>query len=34
MLTIETDETFVPYERTCSPDRRTLGLRLFELTIR
>jgi hypothetical protein len=34
MLTIETDETFVPYERTGSPDRRTLGLRLFELTIR
>ena len=34
MLTIETDESFVPYERTGSPDRRTLGLRLFELTIR
>ena len=33
MLTIETDESFVPYERTGSPDRRTLGLRLFELTI-
>ena len=34
MLTIETDESFVPYERTGSPDKRTLGLRLFELTIR
>ena len=33
MLTIETDESFVPYERTGSPDRRTLGLRLFELTL-
>ena len=33
MLTIETDQSFVPYERTGSPDRRTLGLRLFEMTI-
>jgi len=34
MLTIETNESFVPYERTGSPDRRTLGLRLFELSLR
>jgi hypothetical protein len=34
MLTIETDQSFVPHERTGSPDRRTLGLRLFEFTIR
>lgn len=33
MLTIETDQSFVPHERTGSPDRRTLGLRLFELKI-
>ena len=29
MLTIETDQTFVPHERSGSPDRRTLGLRIF-----
>ena len=34
MLTIETDQSFVPNERSGSPDRRTLGLRLFEFTIR
>ena len=30
MLTIETDKSFVPHERSGSPDRRTLGLRIFE----
>ena len=35
MLTIETDQSFVPHERSGSSlDRRTLGLRLFEMTIR
>ncbi len=34
MLTIETDQSFVPHERTGSPDRRTLGLRIFDLEIR
>ena len=34
MLTIETDQSFVPYERSGGPDRRTLGLRLFEFQIR
>jgi hypothetical protein len=34
MLTIETDQSFVPHERSGSPDRRTLGLRLFDFTIR
>jgi hypothetical protein len=33
MVTIETDQSFVPHERSGSPDRRTLGLRIFELTI-
>jgi hypothetical protein len=33
MVTIETDRTFVPNERSASPDRRTLGLRIFELTV-
>jgi hypothetical protein len=34
MLTIETDQSFVPHERSSSsPDRRTLGLRLFEMKI-
>jgi hypothetical protein len=33
MLTIETDRTFVPHERSGSPDRRTLGLRLFEFAL-
>ncbi len=30
MLTIETDQSFVPHERSGSPDRRTLGLRIFD----
>jgi hypothetical protein len=34
MLTIETDQSFVPHERSGSPDRRTLGLRIFDLIIR
>jgi hypothetical protein len=34
ILTIETDQSFVPRERAGSPDRRTLGLRIFELSIR
>jgi hypothetical protein len=33
MVTIETDKTFVPFERSGSPDRRTLGLRIFEMTV-
>jgi hypothetical protein len=33
-LTIETNETFVPHERTNSPDKRTLGLRIFTFEIR
>ena len=34
MLTIETDQSFVPNERSGSPDRRTLGLRIFKFEIR
>lgn len=34
MLTIETNQTFVPNERSGSPDRRTLGLRLFRFEVR
>jgi hypothetical protein len=35
MLTIETDQSFVPHERSSSsPDRRTLGLRIFKFEIR
>ncbi len=34
MLTIETDQSFVPHERSGSPDRRTLGLRIFRFEIR
>jgi hypothetical protein len=34
MLTIETDQSFVPHERTGSADRRRLGLRIFDLEIR
>jgi hypothetical protein len=34
MITIETDETFVPHERSGSPDHRTLGLRVFRFEIR
>jgi Protein of unknown function (DUF2723) len=33
-ITIETDKTFVPYERSGSPDHRTLGLRIFRFEIR
>ena len=33
MITIETDRTFVPNERSGSPDRRTLGLRIFEMKV-
>lgn len=34
MVTIETDKTFIPNERSGSPDRRTLGLRIFRFEIR
>ncbi len=34
MLTVETNQTFVPNERSGSPDRRTLGLRLFRFEVR
>jgi hypothetical protein len=34
LLTIETDRTFTPAERGESGDRRRLGLRIFELTLR
>jgi hypothetical protein len=33
MVTIATDRTFVPNERSGSPDRRTLGLRIFDLRV-
>jgi hypothetical protein len=33
MIAIETDKTFVPHERNGSPDRRTLGLRIFDLKV-
>ena len=33
MLTLETDETFVPHERSGSPDRRVLGLRIFAFDV-
>ena len=33
MITIETDKTFVPHDQSGSPDRRTLGLRIFEFKI-
>jgi hypothetical protein len=33
MITIETDQTFVPNQRSGSPDRRTLGLRIFEMNV-
>jgi hypothetical protein len=33
MVTIATDKTFVPNERSGSPDRRTLGLRIFDLRV-
>jgi hypothetical protein len=34
MLTVETDQTFVPHERSGSPDRRTLGLRIWRFDVR
>jgi hypothetical protein len=34
MLTVETNQTFVPNERSGSPDKRTLGLRLFRFELR
>ncbi|HKY20997.1 MAG TPA: DUF2723 domain-containing protein [Vicinamibacterales bacterium] len=34
MLTLETNHTFVPNERSGSPDRRTLGLRIFRFDLR
>jgi len=34
MITIETDRTFVPHERSGSPDMRTLGLRLYRFDVR
>jgi hypothetical protein len=34
LLVIETDRTFVPAETGASPDRRRLGLRLFEVSLR
>jgi hypothetical protein len=33
-LTIETSRVFVPAERSASPDRRALGLRVFEFDLR
>ena len=34
MITVETDKTFVPNERSGSPDKRTLGLRVFQFDVR
>jgi hypothetical protein len=34
MVTIETDQALVPYERSGSPDKRTLGLRIFRFEVR
>ena len=34
LLTIETDQSFVPHDRSGSPDRRTLGLRIYKFDIR
>ena len=33
MLAIETDKTFVPHEQSGSPDRRSLGLRIFDVRV-
>ena len=33
MINIETDKTFVPHDQSGSPDRRTLGLRIFEFRV-
>ena len=32
-ITIETDKTFIPAERGSAPDRRRLGLRVFEIHV-
>ena len=34
LVTIETDKTFVPHERSGSPDKRALGLRIFRFEVR
>jgi hypothetical protein len=34
MLTIETDKTFVPHERSGAADMRTLGLRIFQFDLK
>ncbi len=34
MIVVETDKAFVPHDRSGSPDRRTLGLRIFRFEIR
>jgi hypothetical protein len=34
MITVETDRTFVPHDRSGSADRRTLGLRIFRFEVR
>jgi len=34
MITIETDKAFVPHELSGSPDRRTLGLRIFRFEVK
>jgi hypothetical protein len=34
MITIDTDKTFVPHERSGAADRRTLGLRIFRFEVR
>jgi hypothetical protein len=33
MMTIETDKTFVPNQRSGSPDKRRLGLRIFKFDV-
>ena len=33
MVTIETDKTFVPHDRTGRPDKRTLCLRIFRFDV-
>ena len=34
MIAIETDKTFIPHDRSGSPDMRTLGLRIFRFEVR
>ena len=34
MVTVDTDKTFVPHERSGSPDKRRLGLRIFRFDVR